>query len=610
MNWVRETPGWVWVLALAFACVPPFTHAMIAKAAPKDVVPTGLHKPDSAIFLHSMQMFETGFYSPYATCKSPAGSHSPRYYPAPFHWMYGTAGSLGATLGLTPFIALGVANACGVFFFLLAIYHFYRTTFAARADAAFVLYACAGGLGGVLYLVCFITGATESDVFSRFFYRFAIYDLVEGSNLASYLLAPRFYYAMPLAIGFAGLTTFIVARAISCPYHLVFAWSLLFVATFLNMRFAPAYWALGALYSLQHAKSSLRDATLVAVPIAAGICAAVVFMMRSPAFLQSTGGLVQQAMWFSSFLSAALPLLIPAAFLMYREFENLPRAVHLAASAGLGYVTVFACLFTAHQLYFGSVWRGSDHAAALAVSDIALSGAAIGGAMAWIRGPRTNNVSPYAWYFAATALFTAVAISAAGAGWLLQFAPQRLMIFIGVLLAPLAAEGIATMREGRPRVAKISVAFIVVCAVTSFAVSTLVFQGPLGMRPGAASDLGMRAAYLTRNEAECLARLTQGSILAPRPLNDALSLRAGIRVLGGFGAADLSDQPAAAMDAAIEAFYSTDMSAEERAQFLSEWCVQYVFVPETHGETINELEALPQLMLVNSAGDARLYRVE
>ncbi|MDZ4861567.1 MAG: hypothetical protein SGI88_21550 [Candidatus Hydrogenedentes bacterium] len=609
MKWARETPVGIWLLCGAFAMLTPLTHVMVQYCAPRDVVPTGLHKPDSAIFIHSMNMFQTGFHSPYATCKSAIGAYSPEFFPAPFHWMYGIVGVVGKFVGIGPFMALGIANGAGAFCFLLAVYHFFRATVPTRSGMAFIFYTCSGGLGGPLYMLCAMFGITDSSTFPAQFYRFAIYDLVEGSNLASYLLFTRLYYTLPLALGFAGLTTFIGARSFKCPYHLLFAWLLLFAATFVNPRFAPALWIIASLHGAQYASKPMREAILAAIPIAGGGFAAILFMTRSPLFITNTGALVQQAMWPTAFLSAGFPLLLIAAFAVARNAANARLSIRIVCGGAAGYLAAFALLFLAHQIYYGSLLRGTDHAAALAVSDAALPGAIIGAIFAARKRP-TTNFSDDAWYLASLLIFIALAVSAFGGGWFLQFAPQRFMIFIGIILSVVAAEGLYQLRRGAPRVAIACMAVWGVCSLCSFAVSAMVFQGPFGMRPGLASDLGMRTAYLTNEEFRCLNAARAGTMLAPGPINDILSLREGIDVLGGFGAADLSDQPAVLLDAAVDEFYQVSMSAEARARFVKEWCLDYVFVPGAHRELINELESLPNFALIGVEGNARLYEVE
>ncbi|MCC6153036.1 MAG: hypothetical protein IT367_04725 [Candidatus Hydrogenedentes bacterium] len=131
------------------------------------------------------------------------------------------------------------------------------------------------------------------------------------------------------------------------------------------------------------------------------------------------------------------------------------------------------------------------------------------------------------------------------------------------------------------------------------------------MRPGLASDIGMHAAYLNKDDAECLTALGSGTVAAPPPYNDILSLRDGVTVLGGYGGLALSDQ-GANLRAEVDRFYSTAASPEERTAFLQRWCVANVFLP-SDVRYRDALEAafaqMPVLAQVNVQGGARLYRV-
>ena len=69
----KRTPAGVWALITALAAIQPLLHVGIREAPPEGTVPTGLHIPDSALFLYSMDMFHTGFKSHYATCRSAVG---------------------------------------------------------------------------------------------------------------------------------------------------------------------------------------------------------------------------------------------------------------------------------------------------------------------------------------------------------------------------------------------------------------------------------------------------------------------------------------------------------------------------------------------------------
>lgn len=611
MKWIQQTPWWVWAITLLFALLQPFTHWMVLAGAPPDAVPTGLHKPDSAVFIHTMRMFESGFYSPYATCRSPFGDHSPRLFATPFYLLYGLAGLIGSALPISDFMLLAWANAFGAACYLLAAYHFMRAIHPIRSSLAFVLFALSGGIGGPLYLACSMLGVADTPAFSAWFYRFAIYDLVEGPNLAPYLLMPRLYYTLPLALALSGFTACIVAWRVRCRAHLLYASALLFTGVLLNARLGPPIAAIAGLYLAQHADRPFRRWIVFAAPLAAAMAVAALVMRLNPGFVANTLAAVRQGMWFTSYLSAAFPLLLAAAPQVLRQTPELSRPFRLAAAGSLGYLAVFSALFVAHQLYYGTLHIGADHAASVQISDFALIGAAAGVVLAWrsrAEFPRPNQ----GWLVVWALLFSALAVSAFGRGWFLQFSPQRLMVFLGVPLSLLAAETIQSLWNPRRYLAATSLGFAVVCGISSLVVSTLVFQGPLGMRPGLASDIGMHAAYVPLPDARCLDALGPGTVAAPPPYNDILSLRNGVHVLGGYGAVSLSDQGATTLDAAVDAFFDPDVPNESRRNFLREWCVTHVYVPGDFRENsalADHFDHFDALELVAASGPARLYAV-
>jgi hypothetical protein len=573
-------------------------------------VPTGLHKPDSAVFIHTMRMFETGFYSPYATCHSPFGDHSARLFSTPFYMLYGIAGTIGAILPIGEFALLGWVNGFGAFCYLLAVYHFLRAIGAAHANLAFILFAFAGGLGGPLYVACAALGLTETSTFPNWFYRFAIYDLVEGPNFAPYLVMTRLYYTLPFALALAGLTTHLTAWRTRCSAHGMYASLLVFAGVVLNARLGPPFAAVAGLYLAQHHERPVRLWIAFVAPVAAAMAVAALVMQLNPGFVGNTLAAVRQGMWFTSYLSAAFPLLLAAVPQVLRETPGLSRTYRLVAAGSLGYLVAFAALFVAHQLYYGTLHVGADHAAAVQVSDLALIGAAAAIAFVW-RSRVGPGETDEGWLIVWAVLFSALAVSAFGRGWFLQFSPQRLMVFLAIPVSLLSAKSIRCMSHGRA--GWFLLGFALVCGVSSLAVSTLVFQGPLGMRPGLASDIGMHAAYIPRADAECLDALGPGTVAAPPPYNDILSLRKDVHVLGGYGAVSLSDESSTRLNAAVDAFFNPDISYEGRSEFLREWCVTHVYLPSDFRENsalIGIFDNFDALRLIAASGHARLYAVE
>lgn len=607
MTWVRQTPRWVYAVCALYLVLQPATHWCAQRFAPEHLLPTGILNPDTTIYVHAMHMFETGFHSPYATCRSPFGDHSPRLFTTPFYILYGVAGVLARGLAIDPPAFLPWANGFGAACYLLAAYHFMRTVAPDRAGLGFAFYACLGGVGGVLYLLCAALGITQWPDFDRWFYRFAIYDLLEGQTIAPYLLATRLYYTLPLALGYAGLTTIILTWRMRCAYHVAYASSLLLAAGLLNARLSAPLACIAALYAIQHQSAPLRRLIQAAGPLFIGALTASLVMRLNPAFVANTVAVVRQAMWPTSFLSASLPLLVLAGPILLRAPARGP--LRLAYFATAGYIAAFALLFLAYQLYYGTLLAGPDHAAAARISDPALLGACAG-ALLSLRRPARAAADGSAWLAVWLLLLVGFAASAFGQGWFLQFAPQRLMVFMGVPLALLAAESVAVIRRRWGRAAVIPRLATLACGLCAVAVTTLVFQGPLGMGRPLPDRLGLRAAYLTSDEAACVSALNEGIVLAPPPYNDILSLRPGRQVIGGFGSVGLSDAPSAVLDADVQSFFNAATSNETRAQILEDWCVTYVFAPASYAPIARQLELMNGLREFARSGDVRVFAVD
>ncbi|MCC6795488.1 MAG: hypothetical protein IT366_10240 [Candidatus Hydrogenedentes bacterium] len=609
MSWVRNTPLFVWFVGAFFALMQPLVHALVLYGASGDVVPTGLHKPDSAIYLHAMRMFETGFHSPYATCQSPIGDHSVRFFLHPTYVVYGAAGELASSLRVSEFVMLGIVNGLAGLCYLLAVYHLLRAVAPRYAMPAFLLFTCSGGLGGVVYAIAAVSGVTDSVSFSQWFYRFAIYDLVEGTNLSPQLLMTRMYYTMPLALGFAGFTTCLTAWRNPCNTHLRFGQAMLFLCALFNARLGPPLGTIALLYLFRDAQV-LRKLIALAVPLVLGVLCATLVMMRHVSVFGNTLSVVRQEAWLTSYISAGFPLLLIAVPTVVRNLRGLNGPFRIVAFGCTGYLLTYVALFFLYQAYYGTLLVGADHAAALRVSDFALMGFLCGAVWSFT-GAARGEQQELDWVIVWFLVFTAIAVSAFGQGWFLRFSPQRMLVFLGIPLALLAAQSLEHARAQWPMAARAAIAVVAVCGVSSLLVSNLVFQGPLGMRPGLASDIGMHAAYLNKDDAECLTTLQSGTIAAPAPYNDILSLRDGVTVLGGYGGLALSDQGANIREE-VNTFFSTEASAAYRAEFLQRWCVAHVFLP-SDARNRNALESafasMPELTQTNTHGDARLYSV-
>ena len=148
-------PWWVWVLCILLPGTEIFLHAFMPLLLPQEAASTGFHIGDTPFFLTSMDAFVNGFDSPYATCQSPLGGASVRYFMLPHHWLYGAIGWVAHTLGITPFLMLGLANALCGFLYLVSAYFLLRRLIPRHVSSAFLIFTLGGGRGwNPLFAVC------------------------------------------------------------------------------------------------------------------------------------------------------------------------------------------------------------------------------------------------------------------------------------------------------------------------------------------------------------------------------------------------------------------------------------------------------------------------
>ena len=148
-----RTPRAIWLLIAILALTQPLVHLLCLHFPPEYTVATGLHIPDSALFLHAMNMFPSGFHSAYATCQAAAGDASIAYYSVPHLWLYGVLGLIARVLPLDPFLTYGIANGLGAAFYLWVVFRLLIVIVPRFAVAAFVLFTLSGGPGGLLALL-------------------------------------------------------------------------------------------------------------------------------------------------------------------------------------------------------------------------------------------------------------------------------------------------------------------------------------------------------------------------------------------------------------------------------------------------------------------------
>ncbi len=612
----HRTPFRIWAIIAALAAITPAQHIWLAYFPPAGTAPTGLHILDSLFFLQTMRTVENGFFSAYATCQSTYGSQSFHFYNLPSTWLYYAIGAAARATGISDFMALGIANGLGLFAYLWASYRLFLCIVPRFAGLAFTFFSLGGGPGGILYLLTGALGLHQSPQFDAYFLRYAMYGLMEGPFLSPILMAPRLYYTVTLALGFASFTLIIrYVRGASYGALLGSACCLV-LGAFLYVRHGPMFWMVIIGYVLSGKLSRRRIHAAATATAAVALGTLLVFFHMRLGSVDAHLAFDRTAMWWSPFLGAAIFLLIPAIPAAIASAKPLPLLPRLASFACMGYIGLYAILYVLYQVYYGNFWLCLDATVAIRMCDWALLGAPIGAAYGWRCKPSALKPAMPGWVALWFVLFCSAAFSALGQGWTLIFLPQRAMAMLGAPLALLAAAGVYRWRTAHPGWVKMAAFCIVGCGICSIAVGALCFQGPLGHRPGQGPYARIHHELMTPIDAEMLARLEPGYVLippegAPR-LGDIAALRPGIQTVVGVGTWGLSDQPIFKMLERTQEFFTPGQQAENRATFLREWCVNHVYCPEVpavNPEVVEELRALPMLEVLAESGHAVLFRV-
>jgi hypothetical protein len=617
-RWTKYLP---YVVMILLAMVEPATHLWILHAAPPDAVPTGVHTGDSSHHLVCMESFASGFASPFATCQAEAGKSDFGYFAIPIFLLYGLLGEFGRMSGLPPFLFLGFANGVGGLLLLWCIYRFMRRIAPREATLAFYLFAVGGGLGGMAFLASWATGALHEPGFELWFYRFAQYELIEGQHLAPVLLMPRLYYTLPLALGFAALTALVETDWCRCPGHLFFTCFLLFITACLNLRLGPLFWAVGGLYLAAGSKNDVtfrvKLAATTLAPVIAGSTLFLMLLRQHPSYQANVTDVTRECILLLPFLFATLfhwPALLKW---LYRAWGGFPRPVRLLVLPLGAYFLAYAILYMGHQAWFGNWWRGGDAGAAVLASDGAfILGLPVAVALLRLRRYIPTSASHAQTHLNWVALWflglLVVSILAAGGGWFLQFSPQRGMILLGAPLALLAAAG---LRQMDVRWARLWTGLILVGGLASNVVAAVYFQGPLGRTPGKGPFAYLHYEYMTEADARLLETLPAGTIAVPpwSPIafGEIVVHHGNYQILGGPGAMNLGDQRLAPLQKAVNHFFDSTATQEERRAFVDTWCVDYVYCPDTcpvDELVLKQFTATPWLTKIDTAGRGAIFR--
>ncbi len=295
----------------------------------------------------------------------------------------------------------------------------------------------------------------------------------------------------------------------------------------------------------------------------------------------------------------------------------LPKWPRRAAWSAVGYLGLFVLLYLGYQAYYGNVWRCADVVVAQRISDWALIGAVLALVVTWpSNATQVNAQSETSWIVLWFLLFLTIALSAFGQGWFIRLNPQRLMVFLGLPMAILAAKALERIGKSRLRVANTLMAAIVVCGMCSTVVGALFFQGPLGRQPGKGPFAYRHYELMTPADAELLNHLEGGTVLpppwSPIAFGEIIAQRPGMAVLGGPGAMNISDQLFSHLQGEIGTFWKAETPNSVRRDFALDWELDYIFCPATcpvEPGILNQFRDAPWLREVIALDRAVLFKV-
>ena len=442
-----------------------------------------------------------------------------------------------------------------------------------------------------------------------------MYELVEGPYLTGTQHLSRLYYTLPLALVYAAMTALIQSLRIKCTRHLLLTGILLFAATLLNIRIGGLGFCIMILFLftnrtppfIPRAKILIR----LAIPLASAFGVFAVLTITNPDYMKNTSVYVREVMWLSAFLSVAALHLVLLRRPLLKGIAGLSPLGQRCAFALIGYLSVYTVLFILHQVYYGNLLRAGDFSDAVTVSDWALMGV-----LAGLKKPtiseRVEGDNPYPWLIMWLLTFVAIAISGFGQGWFLTLTPQRLLVFVGVPLSACSAYALHTCADTNRRVAMAYGAAMITLGITSIIVGALFFQLPLGNKPGQGPFALLHPETMTRADASQLETLPEGRILSNFEFSDVIAKRPGTQVLGGTGGTDLSDQMSIKLTPHINQFFSRETGNKYRVDFLNEWCIDYVYCPDTWpiDETIRlQLRSMEGVSVLNANGAGVVFDV-
>ncbi|MBX3178945.1 MAG: hypothetical protein KF886_16440 [Candidatus Hydrogenedentes bacterium] len=660
-------------IILCAGLIDPLSHLLVANFPPAGAVFTGGHTVDTFNYLTGMRYARPPWYSPYSLCGDAGADGDPAIYAIPHHHLFGLVGAIGSRLHIPPFHMAGIANGLCAMFYLYAVYCFLAIAVPRLANRAFLLFGLGGGLGGLLYVLTWPFGVHDHPEFGRYFLRYFIYELNDGPRFQPWLMAARMYYTLAFGFGFFALAALARGILYGRRADLAIASALFAATAFANFRVGPMLWAAGFLH-LGCAAGGASVAGIADAPPArpaasywtfrqSGLWIAVSFIgvmigggaalwmvSRNPQLVESVARSQRTALWFSPFISATFFYWMILPTTLVRGIQQAPGWLRYAGWTAFAYIAAFALLYAGYQAYYGNFLITGEFQVAVLMSDYALLfGVPIGLAAAWwigtpsqrfpfppgglpftarephapphhaceggyrARGDATPEVPPWAalWLLA----FFGLSFSAWGQGSFLRFTPDRFVIVLGVPLAILGAAAIERGISRRPRFFRGMQLAILCCGILSILVTWLVSHGPLGYHTLQRHYSWTRNPYMNQADADALVHLGEGVVLAPAtgaPLMGDLAVMRGNPTVYGIGTLDYSRRVVTGIRADVADFYRPETADAWRREKAAEWCVRYVFCPDTDPVdpgTVAQLRACEWLEEVAAVGDAVLFRV-
>ncbi|MBL7645702.1 MAG: hypothetical protein JNK74_05860 [Candidatus Hydrogenedentes bacterium] len=614
-------PLWALAVMAFIGLIDPVSHGIIRHFPPEGAAPTGGHTVDTIFYLAGMEHAHPPWTSPYTLCGEPYTEGDISLFAIPFHHLFGAVGTIGDWLHIEPFYMIALANGACAAFYLYAVYCFLVLVVPRLAGRAFLLFSLGGGLGGLLYL---LTAPRHSHPdFGVYFQRYFMYELNEGARFQPWLMAARLYYTLPFGLAFLGLAAFWRGLESGRRVDGIVATMLLALPAFINMRLGPMFWMVLVLLACCHPVAPWRRriawSGVALIGTSIGLGASAWMISLNPQLVENVARSQRTALWFSPIVSATFFywLIVPGAIL--RSGNSAKGIFRYAAWAAIAYVGTFAALYLAYQLYYGNFLRTGEFHVAVKISDWALLlGTPLGLALAWWKG-KTPQVATDAdappWAALWLLLFFTLSISAWGQGWFLKFTPDRFAIMIGVPLAILGAAAIERGVVRWPKIYRSLHAAFIVCGVLSIGVTWLVTYGPLGYRTLQQHYPWTRFAFMNQADADTLAHLEEGVVLAPSdgaPIMGDIAVLKGNSTVYGIGIQDYARHEGPALRGVVAKFFHPDTPDDWRKARAEEWCVRYVYCPDTdpvNPETVAQLRACGWLTEVAGKGNAVMFEM-